>query len=194
MFGLIVGAMALTIPASGAGLSAKIERGVSDKLLDGGLAGMWYEAFVAPDGTIEGCEVRAVIGDRGAAQKVCETVVGRTATPAVGPDGKAIYGSFVDVLNFADNFDRLPPAALAPDMIIQARGLPGGKDARVGVTATVGTDGKVLACEPGTGLAALSRAACEQVMSTALRVRTSKAGAAVSYLQPLIVVFELDRG
>ncbi len=40
-------------------VSATIEIGASEEVQSGRAAAMWYEAFVAPTGTIEGCTVRA---------------------------------------------------------------------------------------------------------------------------------------
>lgn len=190
MFGLIAAVMALAVPASGAGLADKIERGVSDEVLESGLVAMWYDAFVAPDGTIEQCTVRGAIGDSAAARQVCATIVGRKATPALGTDARPTYGTFVGALNFADNLERVPEDGVPPDMIIAAQGLPAGKPTRVGVTVAVGADGTVLECDPGPGSILLSRAACEQVRAAALPVRKAKSGAAVGYLSPMIVQFE----
>jgi hypothetical protein len=192
MFGLVAAIVALAVPASGAELASKIERKVSAEAEFNGLVGMWYEAFVAPDGSIEACTVRGAIGDARAARKVCDEIVGRTVKPAVGSDARPTYGVYVGALNFADNIDNLPPSA--PDMTIQAKGLPGGKGARVGLTVVVDADGKVSSCWPDGAYTALSRTACDQVQTAALPVRKSKAGAAVRYTSPLVVEFELDRG
>lgn len=193
MFGLVAAIVALAVPASGTDLTTKIERKVGNGDEYPELVAMWYEAFVAPDGTIEGCEVRAAIGDARSARAVCKEIVGLKAMPAVGSDAKPTYGTYVGALNFADNLDRLPEGSPA-DMTIQAKGLPGGKNARVALTVAVGPDGKAVSCWADDGFAALGRTACDQVKAAELPVRKSKAGAAVSYLSQMTVAFEPDRG
>lgn len=190
MFGLIAAMMAMAVPASSAGMALNIQSAVGSEVLESGLASMWYEAFVAPDGTIEGCTVRATMGDAKAAPKVCSAIIGRKVSPAVGADGQPTYGYYRSALNFSDNLDPIAPDAVAADLALQVQGLSVAR-ARVGVTVSVGADGKVLACEGSAGLA---RTACEQVKGLDLPVRKAKSGAAVGYLYPMIVEFQQDRG
>jgi hypothetical protein len=186
--------LAMVLPQAAAGTATKIKSGVSDDVRESALGGMWYEAFAAPDGTIEACRVRVAVGDTAAAAEVCDHIVGLRVTPAKDPEGHRTYGYFLGALSFADNLTQMPVNALPADMTIAAKGLPDGKGARVGVTVEVGSDGKVLACQPANEASALGKVACQQVGGTELPVGKSKAGAAVAYLRPMIVDFEPDPG
>ena len=190
---LAVAAATLALPVPDSGFERTIEIAASREVRDSGLVGMWYEVFVAPDGTIEGCTVRAAVGDGTAAQAVCKALVGKKAEPAVGSDGQPAYGYARGTLNFADNLAPMSADAIEPDVTISARGLDSEAE-RVGVTVLVGTDGKVAACEPGAGAGGLWRTACSQVRSMALPIRKAKGGASVNYLYPLIVEFRAERG
>jgi hypothetical protein len=192
MFTLIAAAAALALPTPDTGFARTIETGASEEVRDSGLVAMWYEAFVAPNGTIESCTVRAAIGDGDAALAVCRAFVGRRAKPAVGPDGRPAYGYARGSLNFSDNLEPISAEAIEADVSISARGLPNSR-ARVDLIVLIDAGGKIAACEPGEKATGLSQAACDQVRSMAMPVR-QVSGAPVSYLYPMIVEFRRDNG
>lgn len=193
MFGTVAVILAMALPQAAAGVEDKVKSDVSAEVAQSGLGGMWYEGFVAPDGTIEACNARVAVGDAAAATKVCDHLVGLQATPARDPKGRKAYGYFFGSFSFSPTVPQMPVGVLPSDLTIAAKGLPGGKSARIGVAVNVGSDGKVTACEAG-GESPLGKVACQQATGMDLPVGKSKKGKAVAYLRPLIVDFQPDPG
>lgn len=193
MFGTLAVILAMALPQAAAGMDAKVKSDVSADAAQSGLSGMWYEGFAAPDGTIEGCEARVAVGDAAAATKVCDQIVGLRVTPARDAEGHRVYGYFLGSLSFSATVPQMPVSVLRPDVTVNARGLPEGKRARIGVVVSVDGGGKVTACEAGSE-SPLGKVACQQAAGMDLPVGKSKKGAAVAYLRPIIVDFEPDPG
>lgn len=189
MFGLIATLMAMTVPATNAGMGNLVEGRMADTAAENGLAGMWYEAFVAPDGKIEDCHVRALIGDADAAQAVCRELIGRRAKPGLAPDGQPAHGWMLGSLTFADNIRAIPRGLIEPNIVISAPEVDDAK--RVDLTVLVGTDGGIEACE---GRGALSTGACEELQTVAMPVRKARSGEVVRYIYPIIVEYRPARG
>jgi hypothetical protein len=190
MFGLIAAIMVLAIPESSPGMAEKVASSVGDDVLETNLVGLWYLAFVSPEGTIEKCNVVAVLGDdraaKRAAEKVCGKIVGRRVKPAIGLEGRPAYGSFIGSISLAENLERMPVETLPPDLTIQTSGLNG----RVSINVAIGDDGKVLGCERGDGSDQLARRACDEVRQLGFAVEEAKDGRAVAYMRPMFVKFE----
>jgi hypothetical protein len=191
MFAALALALVMSAPAAEAGMARKIEDDVSNEILESGLARVWYEAFVAPDGTIEDCSVRGAIGDEDAAEAVCLQVVGRRAKPAIGPDGQPTYGFLRDSINFADNYRYIPSDAVRPDLALTVAGALE-KPERVTILVAVDAAGQVSDCVGGDQAPGFVKAACEQAKSLSLPARTAQSGEAVSYLFPMVVEFRAD--
>lgn len=191
MFGLIVAIAALAAPVTPPAMADRIAGAVSDDVLETDLVGLWYFAFVSPDGTIEKCNVIATVGDRTAAGKVCDEIVGRKVTPAVGLQGEPAYGSFIGSVSLAENFDGMPGGLLPPDLTVL---VTSGANGRASINVAIGADGKVLACEPNGASNPLSGMACDEASRLGFPVETAKNGEPVAYTRPMIVQFELDRG
>jgi hypothetical protein len=195
MFGLVVAMTVLVAPVSSPAMADKVASSVGDDVLETDLVGLWYWAFVSPEGTIEKCNVLAVLGDdraaKKAAEKVCDEIVGERVKPAIGLYGRPSYGSFIGAISLAENVERMPAETLPPDLTIRTNG---GSDGRVSVNVAIGADGKVLACEPSGGSDQLSRRACDEVSRLDFAVEKAKDGQAVGYLRPLMVKFEQERG
>lgn len=189
MFGSLAVILAMALPQAAPGMDAKVKTDVSAEVAQTKLGGLWYEGFVDPDGNIESCQVLVAVGDTEAATKVCNQMVGRRVTPARDSESHKAYGYFLGSLSFTPEVAQMPVGVLQSDMTIEAKGLPGGQRTRVGIAVNVGSDGKVIACDPG-GDSPLGKVACQQASTMDLPVSKSKDGAAVAYLRPLIVEFQ----
>lgn len=187
----IMAAAALALPDAGRDFSRSVERSVPNDVLKTNIAGIWYQAFVAADGTITECHVRSTLGDPSKADKACEVVKGRRIEPAK-VDGRPAYGVYRGTIVLAEDSFRPQSIVFEPDVVLEVQRLPGGsgKAVRTELVVLVGTDGRVGSCEylGGTN-SAFARAACEQAKEVRLPVGKSASGEAVEYVFPLTYEF-----
>jgi hypothetical protein len=188
----IMAAAALVLPNAAEDFRREVERDVPREVLKTDVAGIWYQAFVDPDGKITACTVRGTLGEDSAAKSACDAVKGRRITPAK-VDGKAAYGVYRGTIVLSANYFDPADIEFAPDVQLEVEQLPSDKPLRTELIVMVGTDGLISECKgKGGGNSAYVRVACEQAKDIRMPVGKSESGEAVVYVYPLTYEFTED--
>lgn len=188
----IMAAAALVLPNAAEDFQREIERDVPREVLQSDIAGIWYQAFVDPQGKITACTVRGTLGDSDDAKLACEALKGRRITPAK-VDGKAAYGVYRGAIVLSANYFDPDDIEFAPDVQLEVENLPSGGPLRTELVVMVDTTGKISECRVrNSSNSAYAKAACNQAKEIQMPVGKSESGEAVAYVYPLVYEFTED--
>lgn len=157
-------------------------------------AGVIYTAFVAPDGTIAKCVVRASRGDAKLVGEICPLVERRRMDPAIDSLGRSTYGVYNGVVNFVLT-GTVGAAGLpidrGPDAEFTVNALPAGSSGEAQVVVEVDEQGKVTRCSPSRKNAGpLAGLACQQLDGATVGPMKLGGEQQVSYVQAMTVRFK----
>jgi hypothetical protein len=154
-------------------------------------AGVRLRCLIAPDGSVESCDLVAFIPDRTRAETLKKSFEHQRITPARDSEGAPIY-AYLDTVVWATPGSiprtKLPTISnTLPILELSVAKLPDDLTSpyEIGLALLIDTTGRLTACEPVKKEAAvLATVACEQLRSVEYPIVRDKKGIAVRYLLP----------
>lgn len=201
MMAAILGASALFVPSMSVREATDLQRHLEHWGKTVAAAAL-IEAVVRPDGTIQSCNTKAVVGDADMAADMCQWFLRYRVKPGKLGDGTKVYSVMTSVMM---GFE---PGTAAADRVIRNRPdvvdislfvnrLP--KGARPGqiqsAVVRIEADGKVSECEPRSKVPTdLAPALCAHARQVVMPIVIDDDGRPVTYVRSFGVRFELNRG
>jgi hypothetical protein len=195
----VIGASALFVPAMGMREATALQRYLEH--WGNRAAAALIEAVVRPDGTIQSCNTKVVVGHAGMATDMCRWFLNYRVKPGKLGDGTKVYSVIRAVtMGFepgtaaaAGVISQRPSVA---ELNLSVNRLP--KGVRAGeiqsAALRVEADGRVSECEAKSGAAPdLMSLICGEARKITMPAVIDESGHPVTYVRRLGITFELDR-
>ena len=174
----------LALPEPSVGMFRSLGTGASDRGV------VQAELFIDPEGVVVACTIVLPELSREAGAARCARVIGKGGgEPAIGPDGKATYGT-----TFVTRMERgraLPDREVPADVQVALPEMPEGRDTvRVELIVNIAADGEITHCSNGQkGQEEIGAFACRYAQSQRLIIKNGADGEPVSYVTWFSVEF-----